>query len=79
MKEIGSYEAKTHLPNLLESVLGGESFVITRRGEPVAMLVPISHHEITPLQAVKQIRELRKGATWGGKGSTRDAIEEGRR
>jgi prevent-host-death family protein len=79
MKKIGSYDAKTHLPNLLESVLSGESFIITRRGQPIAMLVPISQNETTPEQAVKQIRLLRVGATWGDEGSTRNAIEEGRR
>jgi prevent-host-death family protein len=79
MKEIGSYEAKTHLPHLLESVLGGESFIITRRGQPIALLVPIAQDELTPAQAVQQIRELRKGASWGGEGSTREAMDEGRR
>lgn len=79
MKEIGSYKAKTHLSSLLESVANGESFVITRRGQPIAMLVPISQDGISPAEAVKQIRELRKGATWGNNGSTRQAIEEGRK
>lgn len=79
MKEIGSYDAKTHLPNLLESVLSGESFIITRRGQPIAMLVPITQGSITPEQAVKQIRALRKGANWGEGNSTRSAIDEGRR
>jgi prevent-host-death family protein len=40
MNEIGSYEAKTHLPQLLKRVARGEKIVITRRGKPVAMLVP---------------------------------------
>lgn len=79
IKEIGSYAAKTHLPHLLESVLSGESFVITRRGQPIAMLVPISSDVVTPEQAVKRIRELRKGVQWGSEGSTREAIDEGRR
>lgn len=79
MKEIGSYEAKTHLPSLLESVLAGESFVITRRGEPIAMLVPTQRAEISPQEAIKQIRVLRKGITWGGEGCSNEAKEEGRR
>ncbi len=38
--EIGSYEAKTKLPELLRQVKTGKSFTITNRGEPVADLVP---------------------------------------
>jgi prevent-host-death family protein len=40
MREVGSYEAKTHLPELLKAVEKGETIVITRRGAPVARLVP---------------------------------------
>ena len=42
MSEIGAYEAKTHLPKLLERVLKGERFVITRHGKPVAELIPLA-------------------------------------
>jgi antitoxin (DNA-binding transcriptional repressor) of toxin-antitoxin stability system len=38
--EIGSYEAKTKLPELLRLVKSGRSFTITNRGEAVADLVP---------------------------------------
>jgi len=37
---IGSYEAKTKLPELLRQVKTGKSFTITTRGEAVADLVP---------------------------------------
>ncbi len=37
---IGSYEAKTKLPELLRQVKTGKSFTITNRGEAVADLVP---------------------------------------
>ncbi|GJL55290.1 MAG: hypothetical protein NPIRA02_24220 [Nitrospirales bacterium] len=37
---IGSYEAKTKLPELLRQVKSGQSFTITNRGEAVADLVP---------------------------------------
>ena len=40
MREVGSYEAKTHLPRLLSQVEKGESFTITKRGKPVAVLSP---------------------------------------
>ncbi len=38
--EVGAYEAKTHLPELLRKVQTGQRFTITQRGQPVADLVP---------------------------------------
>jgi prevent-host-death family protein len=38
--EIGSYEAKTKLPELLRGVQAGKRYTITLRGEAVADLVP---------------------------------------
>jgi len=39
--EIGAYDAKTHLPDLLRKVQRGMRFTITHRGHPVAELVPV--------------------------------------
>ncbi len=36
-------EAKNNLPKLLDRALAGEEVTITRRGEPIARIVP-SHH-----------------------------------
>lgn len=38
--EIGAYEAKTRLPELLKQVKAGKRFTITNRGKAVADLVP---------------------------------------
>lgn len=40
LEEIGSYDAKTKLPEILRRVEGGEAFTITNRGKPVADLIP---------------------------------------
>ena len=40
MKQIGTFEAKTHLSSLLDEVARGAEIVITRRGVAVARLVP---------------------------------------
>lgn len=40
MKEIGAFDAKTKLGALLDLVERGEEVLITRRGKPVAKLVP---------------------------------------
>ena len=45
MQSIGAYEAKTHLPRLLDRVVRGESLTITRHGRPVARLVPVENDD----------------------------------
>ncbi len=40
MREIGAFEAKNKLGQLLDWVEAGEEIVITRRGRVVARLVP---------------------------------------
>jgi prevent-host-death family protein len=37
---VSAYDAKTHLPRLLERAARGERFVITKHGKPIAQLVP---------------------------------------
>lgn len=39
--EIGSYEAKTKLPELLRGVQLGNRYTITLRGEAIADLIPV--------------------------------------
>lgn len=43
--EIGSYDAKTRLPEILRRVESGETFTITNRGRPVAELIPVRDAE----------------------------------
>ena len=43
--EIGSYEAKTKLPELLRGIKAGNRYTITLRGEAVADLVPAEHNK----------------------------------
>ena len=40
LEEIGSYEAKTKLPEILRRVEAGETFTITNRGKPIADVIP---------------------------------------
>ena len=40
MRQVGAYEAKTHLPRLLDEVAAGATITITKHGVPVALLVP---------------------------------------
>jgi prevent-host-death family protein len=62
MTEIGAFEAKNKLSELLDRAEAGEEVVITRRGKPVAKLVPIERkRDITKaLKAAQRIRERAK-------------------
>jgi len=40
LEKIGSYDAKTKLPEILRRVAAGESFTITNRGKPIADVMP---------------------------------------
>jgi prevent-host-death family protein len=52
-REIGAYEAKMHLPALLDRVERGEEIIITRRGRPIARLVPAkTGHDAAAARAV---------------------------
>ncbi len=79
MRKVGAYDAKTHLPGLLDAVARGERIVITRRGKPVAMLVPAAEGgELTAEEAIAWLRAFPKVRL--GQGETiRQYIEEGRR
>jgi prevent-host-death family protein len=65
MEAVGAFEAKTNFSALLERVERGEQITITRRGKPVARLVPIKPRGKASL-AMTKLRELRKGTTLGG-------------
>jgi prevent-host-death family protein len=79
MKNVGAFEAKTHLSELLDLVTLGERFTITRRGKPVAMLVPlVEAPSLTPLEAAAALRNLRAGVTLDGI-PLRELLDEGRR
>ena len=79
MVEVGAFEAKTHLSNLLDQVERGETVVITRHGKPVARLVPMTCSSMDDRQrAIEQLKELRKGQTLGAL-SIRELIDHGRR
>jgi prevent-host-death family protein len=77
MREVGAYEAKTHLPKLLEQVEKGERFVITRHGRPVAELVPVSGQDATAVRsAIEDLAALRAELAARGVG-TRDLLAAG--
>ena len=76
MAEVGAYEAKTHLPRLLDEVEAGASITITRNGRPVARLTPVPNDE--GKIAAARILNLRMAVKKGNL-SMRELINEGRR
>jgi len=77
--EVGAFEAKTRLSELLRETERGRSFVIRRRGRAVARLVPAAEEEQAAAgsQVLASFREIRKRIP--GRLTIRDLIEEGRR
>lgn len=79
MDTIGAYEAKTHLPKLLERVTRGERITITKHGLPVAILQsPPAVSKTAPETVIAELRKFREKQRLKGL-SVRDMIEEGRR
>lgn len=79
METVGAYEAKTHLPKLLERVIKGERITITKHGVPVAVLQPPeSIRRAEPKRVIAELREFRQKCSLDGL-ALRDMIEEGRR
>ena len=77
---IGSFEAKTHLPALLERVARGEQITITKRGVPIAMLVPMQPEgNKSRQQVIAELKEFGRGRKLPKGMSVRDLINAGRR
>ncbi|HET6586959.1 MAG TPA: type II toxin-antitoxin system prevent-host-death family antitoxin [Oleiagrimonas sp.] len=77
--EIGSYEAKTHLPELLRQVRAGKSFTITSRGKAVAELTPVRHStEAEAGHAVERMKTFMRTHRVEGI-NIKALVEEGRR
>lgn len=81
MHTVGSYEAKTRLPELLRAVELGETVTITRRGVPVARLVSVDREAAERPAAViarmKAARARRSPVSTGEILAARDAGRRG--
>lgn len=78
MNQIGAYEAKTRLSQLLDQVARGEEIIITKHGVPVAALTPIPGlRQQNPQAAIAAIKTFRHEHRLAGL-SIRQMIDEGR-
>jgi prevent-host-death family protein len=79
-ESIGAFDAKTHLSALLERVAHGESFVINRRGKPVARLVPVDPTTRRPeVDALLEAARALRAQVHATPDELRSWIDEGRR
>ena len=79
MENVGAFAAKTHLAELLDRVVSGESITITRRGKPVARLVPVGDPQRRDrADIIRDLLEFGRGRKLKGI-TIREMIEEGRR
>jgi prevent-host-death family protein len=64
-RSVGAFEAKTHFSALIERAEKGEEITITRRGKPVARIVPAKPaHDV---EAARKLYErMRKRAKTSG-------------
>ena len=69
MKTISAREANQAFSKLLAAAAAGQEFVITRRGTPVAKLVPVTGGDAAAERKAagrRMMRRMRHGARLGG-------------
>lgn len=78
--EVGTFEAKNRLSALLDEVAKGGEVTITRRGKPIAGLVPAQPgpDRDKARRAADAILARSKGVTLGGIG-LKELVDDGRR
>jgi prevent-host-death family protein len=76
MKTVGTFEGKTHFSALIDAASRGESTIVTRKGVPVAKIVPIHADRMSAArEALDRIlsRDVRVGVP------SQELLAEGRR
>ena len=77
-KTISLRDANQQFAEIVRQVESGQTYIVTRRGEPVARIEPVSKkRKLTPAQeaAWKRLKRIReKGYDLGGLAPTRDEL-----
>lgn len=77
--DVGIYEAKSRLSQLVEKAEAGEEIVLTRRGRPVAKIVTIGSAPKRDRAALlREIRALARRVRIPKRISIREIVAEGR-
>jgi prevent-host-death family protein len=61
MRDVGAFEARIHLSELLAAVEAGETVTITRYGKPVAQVVPVRRNGPVRLNALCRLKQIGAG------------------
>ena len=79
VSEIGAFEAKTRLPQILRRVQAGERFVITRHDRPIAELIPFRPQNSDKVRsAIESLKAFQETHSLGGL-SVRRIVEAARK
>lgn len=78
-RSVSAREANQHFSHILRDVEAGAEILVTRRGQPVARIVPApssGERRVTPEQAAhaRSMERLRKGWALGGGRFSRDEL-----
>ena len=78
MRQVGAYEAKTRLSQLIDEAAKGEEIIITKHGVPVAALIPVAgSSQQDPQVTIADIKVFRRGRRLA-RLSIRQLVEDGR-
>jgi prevent-host-death family protein len=84
MSSVGAREANRSFSKILKEAENGKTVTITRNGKPVARLVPATQPPLENAMSAEErtkardefLKLLEKGFDLGGKGFTRDEMNE---
>lgn len=79
MDTINLFDAKNRLSALVDQAEDGQEVTITRRGKPVARLVPMEPQADQARNAVEKLRALRQSIAQRGETFTHDELKAYRR
>jgi prevent-host-death family protein len=78
MRSVSAREANRAFSRILREAENDSGIVITRRGKPVAVLMPYALHRLREREAAidRAVALMRKGLSLGGRHFTRDEMHE---
>ncbi|MDR1323674.1 MAG: type II toxin-antitoxin system prevent-host-death family antitoxin [Candidatus Margulisbacteria bacterium] len=62
MQSIGAFEAKTHFSQILDDVQSGQDYIVTKRGKPVAKIIPLADKAPNRQETVKELFAIGRNA-----------------
>ncbi len=74
---IGTFDAKTHFSEIIEEVQKGKNYTITKRGKPVAKIIPFSEDTYLRKEIIAQLFQYQ--SSLNEKFNILEAIKSGRK